>query len=265
VKYSELPFPQYTLRFLDINPQFSQSIFLLHGLGVNASSWELQFPALTHAGFRIIAPDTRGFGQSTYGGKIHGINDLAYDVAQLIHFLDTKPAYIAGISLGGLISLQTVLDFPELMEKAILINAFAHLRPRKLDQWFYMLVRFIAVHTLGINVQAKYVSQRIFPDPHQEYLRIKFIEQISQSNPKVYRATMRVIAWYDVRNRLCEVKIPTLIITGENDSTVSPANQQFLAQNIKNSRQVIIPNAGHAVTIDQPETINEEIVKFLRE
>jgi len=261
---TSFPLSNYVLRYLDINPNASKTVFLFHGLGVNASSWELQFQALSDAGFRIIAPDVRGFGQSTYGGNLRKIDHLAWDGASMIRSLCNQSVSIAGISLGGLISLQIALDYPELVQKLILINAFAHLRPKSLDQWLYMFSRLIAVHTVGIETQAKFVANRLFPLPNQNQLRQILVDQIRQADPKAYRAVMRAIARFDVRNRLGEVKSPTLIITGENDTTVSPANQHILVEKIRNNQQVIIPNAGHAAIIDQPELVNKSILEFIK-
>ena len=263
IMYSSLSFSNYTLRFLDINPHTSKTIFLLHGLGVNATSWELQFPALSDAGYRIIAPDARGFGQSTFGRKLRRIEDLASDVAKIIESLVNYPVSVAGISLGGLISLQIGLDYPQLLNKLILINAFAQLRPQRLDQWLYMFARFVAVHTVGIETQAKLVSHRIFPFPYQDQLRQSLVEQIRQADPRAYRAVMRAIARFDVRNRLAELTVPTLVLTGENDTTVSPASQKILVEEIRNNQHVMIPNAGHAAIIDQPDLVNQSILKFL--
>ena len=65
-----------TLHYLDINPHGSPTVLLLHGLGATGGSWELQVPALVRSGFRVLAPDLRGFGQSTYPGQT-GIAEMA--------------------------------------------------------------------------------------------------------------------------------------------------------------------------------------------
>ena len=72
---------------------------------------------------------------------------------------------------------------------------------------------------------------------------------------------------FNVVRRLGEVKAPTLVITGQNDTTVDPQRQKVLVNNIPGARQVIIPGAGHAVSIDQPVTIQpglDGIFTFLK-
>jgi 3-oxoadipate enol-lactonase len=251
------------LKFLDPYPEGNPTVLLLHGLGANGSSWMLQFDPLASAGFRPLAPDTPGFGKSPYDGKGWSIRRVAADMAGLLTELRAGPANIVGISMGGTIAQQIALDFPHLVEKLVLVNTFAVLRPTKLSGWFYFLQRFILVHTLGLPTQAKFVAQRIFPGPDQEVLRQMLVDQITQADPRAYRAAMRALGTFNSIKRISGIKAPTLVITGENDSTVQPAHQRILASKILGARQIIIPGAGHAVSVDQPETFNREILTFL--
>jgi len=75
---------------------------------------------------------------------------------------------------------------------------------------------------------------------------------------------MRALKRFDIGGRLPEIRVPTLVITAENDSTVSPHRQTFLAENLPNAQQIFIPNANHGVTIDQPHQFNQTLIEFLR-
>ena len=113
--------------------------------------------------------------------------------------------------------------------------------------------------------QADAVARRVFPHPGQAEYRREFIGQICEADPKGYRAMMRALACFNVEKRLSKVNMPALIITGENDTTVPPESQAKLARLLPNARQVIIPNAGHAVSIDQPVLLNNHLIEFLSE
>jgi pimeloyl-ACP methyl ester carboxylesterase len=76
---------------------------------------------------------------------------------------------------------------------------------------------------------------------------------------------MRALALYDSRKHLAEVRIPTLVITSDRDTTVPPPRQKLLVEGIPGARQVVIPNAGHAVSVEQPEAFNRELLAFLKE
>ncbi|CAG1014699.1 3-oxoadipate enol-lactonase [Anaerolineales bacterium] len=250
------------LHYLDENPDGQPTVLALHGLGATGESWRLQIPALTNVGLRVLAPDARGFGQSTYPGKL-SIAEMAADMARLIEALKVAPVSVVGISMGGTLALQLALDCPHLVSKLVLVNTFAHLRIQGLSQYAYYVLRFILVHTLGIPTQARTVTKRIFPHPDQESLRQELYAQIIQANPSAYRAALRALARFDATHRLGTLNVPTLVVTGDADTTVRPENQFNLAAGIRGAQHVIIPGGGHAVTAEKPAEFNRMLIEFL--
>jgi 3-oxoadipate enol-lactonase len=248
---------------LDPNPAGTPVVLLLHGLGANSSSWTLQFDPLIAAGMRPLAPDAPGFGKSRYDGREWSFRRVAADLAGLLNELDTGPVYVVGLSMGGVIAQQFALDYPEFVRKLVLVSTFSVLRPKNLSQWGYFLQRVIVVHTLGLKQQSEIVARRVFPDAGHESLRKMAAEQIASANPRAYRAAMRSLGLFDSRRCLKEIKAPTLVITGECDSTVSPVRQKLLANGIPGAKQMVIPNAGHAVAIDQFQAFNKALLGFL--
>jgi len=237
---------------------------LLHGLGANADSWQLQLPALTEAGYRPIALDLRGFGASTYPGGVLRIPEMAGDVILLLHALGIENVDLVGISMGGVVGLQLALDHPTYVHKLVLVNAFASLEPDNFSQFVYYYFRLVMVHTLGVEAQAKAVAHRIFPNPKHEDFREQLRAQILQADPRAYRGVMRALRVFNVKDRLGEIQIPTLVVTAKNDTTVSPQRQTVLAKHIPNAQQVFISDANHAVTIDQPHHFNQNLIEFLQ-
>jgi 3-oxoadipate enol-lactonase len=252
------------IHYLDENPTGRASIVLLHGLGANCTSWQLQIPPLTQAGFRVIAPDAPGFGKSTYPGGNTSIASIASRIAELIQTLGIDSCNVVGISMGGTLALQLAIDHPETIQKMVLVNTFARLQVENIRILPYVLLRLILVHTLGLPAQAHTVARRIFPHPDQEFLRQELINQITQADVHAYRATMRALGRFDVRKWLCEIRCPTLVITGEADNTVPPPNQDFLAQSIPGAKQIYIPQAGHAVSVEKPDQFNSLLLEFLQ-
>ena len=254
--------PSAHIHYLDENISSPDTVLLLHGLGANSNSWLLQIPALHAAGFRTIAPDAPGFGQSTYPGGA-SIDRFTRPIAALVERLQIQGLSVLGISMGGTLALQLALDHPQWVTRLVLVNTFAHLNvtsPRLLP---YLLLRFILVHTLGLPAQANAVAKRIFPYPDQEILRQGLIEQVTQADPRAYRAAMRSLARFDVRSRLGEIHCPTLVVTGDRDTTVPLDSQHQLAKGITGARQVFISQAGHGVTVEKPDAFNQVLVEFL--
>ena len=250
------------LHFLDPNPSGHPAVLLLHGLGADGTSWTLQLPALTGAGFRPIAPDVPGFGGSPYDGQGWSIRRVTAQMAGLLEGLDTGPVHVVGLSMGGTIAQQFALDFPQLTRKLVLASTFCVLRPDHVSGWGYFLQRFILVNTLGLPAQAKVVARRVFPGPRYAPLREMLVATISRADPRAYRKAMLSLGLFDSRKRLGQIKVPVLVLTGAEDTTVLPARQNLLANSISGARQIIIPDAGHAVSVDQAETFNREMLVF---
>ncbi|MGB8214683.1 MAG: alpha/beta hydrolase [Anaerolineales bacterium] len=254
-----------SLHYLDPNPPGRPFVLLLHGLGADGTSWGLQLPALNQAGFRPIAPDVPGFGGSPYDGQGWSIRRVAAQMAGLLEELGSGPTQVVGISMGGVIAQQFALDYPQLTQRLVLVSTFAILRPENFGGWWYFMRRWAAVLTLGLQAQGRVVAQRIFPEPEQAALRELLEATISRADPRAYRAAMRSLGLFDSCKKLASLHVPTLIVTGQNDSTVSPLRQQVLVKGIPGARQVLIPKAGHAVTVDQAEQFNRALLDFLGE
>jgi 3-oxoadipate enol-lactonase len=252
-----------SISYIDLNPNGKHAILLLHGLGTNGASWQLQFNPLIEAGYRVIAPDLPGFGKSDFTGRRWTMRSVAALLKHLLDRLELSKAVVAGISMGGTIALQFGLDFPQQTERLVLVNTFATLRPDRLNGWYYLLKRFLIVVLRGAPQQASVVAERLFPGPDQAPLRQVLIDQIAQTDRKVYRSAMLGLGLFDARPRLKSLSAPTLVISGKNDSTVPLKNQNALAGDIPGAQRLIVPDAGHAVIVDQPAAFNRGLIAFL--
>ena len=257
--------PDLAIHYIDENSTSQSPVILLHGLGVNCNSWQLQIPALTDAGFRVLAPDLPGFGETPYTRKYTNIAQTAAILCDWLAAVKLSKCYMVGISMGGVIALQFALDHPSFVVKLVLVNTFASLKPDTADLAIHMALRFIIAHILGIRAQANLVARRMFPYPTQDDLRELFITQVLQANPKAYRAVMRALAKFDVNHRLHDLSTPTLVISGGEDKTVPLKIQKQLVTGMPNAQHQIIGQAGHAVTIDQAALFNHKLLAFLSE
>jgi len=253
------------VHLLDPHPQNSDPVLLLHGLGADATSWALQIPVLAQAGFRPIAPDAPGFGASRYDGRGWTTRRVAAQLAELLRGLSPRPAHVVGLSMGGVLAQQFAHDHPELTRKLVLVSSFAVLRPDSLSGWLYFLQRAAAVLTRDLEGQAHIVAGRVFPGQDNAQLRDLLVRSILQSDPRAYRGAMRSLAGFDSRRWLSRIEAPTLVISGELDTTVSPLRQRLLGARIPGARLVVVAGAGHAVPVDQAESFNRLLLEFLAE
>ncbi|MFM8319487.1 MAG: alpha/beta fold hydrolase [Chloroflexota bacterium] len=256
--------PGFSLFYLDQDPQASDAVVLLHGLGASGISWQYQLPMLQACGFRALAPDLPGFGRSPYRRGSPRLPAMSQAVCALLDQLKLERVALVGISMGGCVALQLALDHPARVERLALINTFARLGVFHLANLPYYLTRLALIYSLGLERQAKTVARRVFPKPGQEALRVGLIAQILEADPAAYRATMTALARFNVERRLGEIRVPTLVVSGEEDTTVAQEAQQRLANGIHGAQHIDVPNAGHGVTAEQPEALNHILADFLR-
>ncbi len=250
------------LHHLDLNADAARTVLLVHGLGSNNAGWQGQTGALRSAGWRVLVPDMPGFGDSPFAGGRWRIADAAAELAALLHALQPAGACVAGISMGGTVALQLALDYPQLVQRLVLVSTFARLRARGPRQLLYFARRYLLLHLRGLPSQARAVAQHVFPLPAQENWRAAFYQQILQSDVRAYRSAMLALARFDVQSRLAAVRVPTLVITGSQDATVLPENQAGLVHGIAGARQLIL-NGGHAIMVEQPQAFNAALLQFL--
>ncbi len=253
------------IHYLDPNPRGSPAVLLLHGLGATSISWQFQLTTLADTGFRPIAPDLPGFGESAFVGDGWTIPGVANSMVDLLSRLGIESAHIVGLSMGGVIAQQIARTHPQIVRKLVLVSTFSVLRAESLETWFYFLLRAFLLLIFGLKAQARRVALRVFPKPDQGLQRELLEKTIARSNKRAYRSAMFSLGRFDSRQWLSEIKAETLILTGNEDTTVSPERQTLLKNGIPGARQVIIDGAGHAVSVDQADQFNCELIRFLTE
>lgn len=237
-------------------------VLLLHGLGASGESWVLQSEALVQCGYRVLAPDLPGFGKTPADARRWRLSGVA---AELQGYLDEKKVTacgVMGISMGGVIAQILAANCPERIRKVILINTFASLRRGRWSERLYFIKRGLRAFILSPQAQADLVARRVFPNADQEAFRRMLKASIAQADGKVYRACMLALARYDGREQARKIAAPVLVISGANDTTVPLEVQKELVHALPHAAQVIIPHAGHAANIDQPQLFNRLMLEF---
>lgn len=253
------------LHYVDPHPNGDPVVLLLHGLGATGASWGMQFAALSESGYRPVAPDLPGFGDSPYDQRGWTPARIAMDLVALLDELECGSAHVVGLSMGGVIAQQFACNHAQKTKKLVLVSTFSRMQPDSISGWIYFLKRGVVVSLLGLRAQARVVAQRVFPDPDKERLRNLLVETISHADVHAYRGAMRALAKFDSSKWLGNIKNPTLVITGSADTTISPERQKLLAAGVSGARHEVIEGAGHAVPIDQAELFNRLLVEFLCE
>jgi 3-oxoadipate enol-lactonase len=185
-------------------------------------------------------------------------------VADLIRHIGLDAVHIVGLSLGGLVGLQLAINDPDLVRCLVVVNAYAQMRVKRYAR-LPAIGRIVLLMFGPMDWLGRWVANGLFPAEEQAYLRDAAAKRIASNQRLAYLQAMLAAARFDLRSRLSEITIPTLIIAGERDVTVPMQAKRELAQKISGAKFVIIHGSGHATPIDAAQHFNRLLLTFLLE
>jgi pimeloyl-ACP methyl ester carboxylesterase len=247
-------------------------LVLLHGYALNSAMWEFQKSVLAKS-HKVITVDLRGFGQSSCG-KFWSGSIMAEDIIGMIKSLDLKDVAILGFSMSGPVAFRIAYEMPDIVAKLFMVSSIlpSSGRPKakketELQRHELNILRLRGVKDWGeqMGLLSGPLVNNIFK--RNPGSRPIWEKMISRHNPDYLLCMMTArqtksssVNW---RARLSQIKQPTLIIAGAQDSQFLDS-AGYLHRNIPNSKLEIISGAGHMVNLETPAKFNRIISVFLK-
>lgn len=231
-------------------------VLLTHGFCASSIMWRDNVPALVEAGYRVITWDMRGHGQSDSPEDL-ALYSAGLTVADMDALLDaagtdqgTEKAVIAGMSLGGYMTLAYHLAHPGRCRALMLIDTGPGFKKDEAREGWnkYARERGDDLLTLGEAALSASAEARMQAQNYQG-LRNAAHGMLTQQNA-------------DAINSLPEIKVPALVVVGDRDKPFLAASD-YMATKIPNARKAVIADAGHAANVDQPAAFNAAVLEFL--
>lgn len=241
------------------------AVVLLHGHPFNRSMWRRQVKAF-QMNFRIITPDLRGYGESPIYDDVSTMSDMANDVVKLLDSLGLEKVVLGGLSMGGYVVLEFFNQFPERVRALVLADTKAQADTEEARKKRYESAEKVLKEGLS-PIAGDMLPKALAPNTHEKQLEtVKFVrEMMLATKPEGAAAALRGMGERTDHTALLEkIKVPTLIIVGEEDSITPPADAEKMHRAIENSQLVSIANAGHLTPVEQPEKFNDALRKFLQ-
>jgi pimeloyl-ACP methyl ester carboxylesterase len=257
-----------TIAYLDSAPGdvARRTVVLLHAFPIGASLWEPQMRSVP-AGWRMIAPDLRGFGGSTEVDSITNatMTDYAQDVLDLMDELGVKRAVIGGASMGGYAALALLQAAGDRTDGLILANTRAGAdSPEARANRRNMLA---LVDREGPSGVARDMMPRLLGKTTQETnpeIEAFVRRLIKQQSPSAVRAAIhRMMHRPDSTLLLPSITVPTLVITGDEDALIPVEESRQMAKAVPGATLVIVAGAGHLANLEQPDAFNQALHQFL--
>lgn len=253
---------QYPISYTDIGQ--GTPIVLIHAFPTDQRLWKPQQDELKK-NFRVITLDLRGFGQaSPTDGNAVTMAEYADDIKTLLGKLHISKAIIGGESMGGYIALAFLQKYPDSIAGLILSNTQAIDDSPEMKEKREASARDVLEHgssNLINNFMSKALSQNA-SDETKAYLR-NIVE--TQPATAIASALRGMALRDDTSYLLSKTGIPILIITGKLDVLISPDQSLDMHLLSKNSKLVVIPNAGHLSNLEQPAQWNQAVMDMFLE
>src|SRR5437763_16510138 len=232
-------------------------IVFLHGVGSDKSAWH---PQLDHLGKtrRAIAFDYPGYGDSDRATEGTTRDDYAAAILSAMEALTVTQAHICGLSLGGVVAIAMAHHALGRCPSLILAGSFAfHPDGRASYE------RSVA-GSRDLPAMAEARVDVLLAQPADPDVRREVVETMSRIDPAAYRIGAEAVWLADQADRAGAIRIPTLVICGEEDAITPTALSQELEALIQGARTEIIACAGHLTNLEKPEEFNAAVDQFIQ-
>jgi 3-oxoadipate enol-lactonase len=233
-----------------------------HSLACSVRMWDGQVAAFKDR-YRILAYDTRGHGQSAAPKGQYTLEGLADDVHALFRQLRIERPHFVGLSMGGMIGQTFALKHPGVFASLTLADTTSRYPAEAAGAW---LDRIKIAETKGMEPLVQPTLERWFTAPFREKNKAevaRVAEQIRKTPVAGYVGCCHAIPKINVTDRLKELRVPALVICGDQDPGTPPAMAREIASNLPGAKLALIPQAAHLANLEQPEAFNRALDGFL--
>ena len=228
-------------------------LVLIHGAGGTHLHWPPLLRRMRH--IDVYALDLPGHGHSPGPGQ-NTIDGYRNTLLAWADTLSLQSFVLAGHSMGGAIAQDFALHYPQKLAGLVLVGSGARLR----------------VHPAimqGVQedfpATAKLICDWALSETAGEKSRRQYLRRLLEVDPAVLLGDFQACDAFDVRERLCDIPVPTLIIGGTADRMTPPKYSQFLQEHIPDAQLLLVEDAGHMVMLEKPAAVTEAITAFLRD
>jgi 3-oxoadipate enol-lactonase len=253
-------------------------LLCIMGFATDSAGWLLQVPEFSKT-YRTIVFDNRGVGRSSKPTGAYTIHEMADDAEALLDHLGVDRAHVLGLSMGGMIAQELVLRHPKRVRGLVLAATFPEPDVASEEQRKMLFTQMGGTLTEGGEMKMDFTAMNpmVF---FQSMLPLVFSPAFIQNElPKLIQifsgslqygfsieaimGQMQAIMAHKATDRLAQIGAPTLVLTGDADRLISPANSDVLAEHIPGAKLVRLPGGTHGFNFEMADTFNRTVLDFL--
>jgi 3-oxoadipate enol-lactonase len=234
-------------------------LVLVHGFTTTSEFWKEQVDAFSNS-YQVIRPNLPGHGISpSRAARAYTVDAFVDDLAQLTRHFSLSRFALVGLSMGGVVSQLFALKYPELLQALVFVDTTAHGLGRDVQAEHVLA----AIERIGIARASEDVVAHSFGPGAPQALVDWAKREVIQTPEFVARAAVVSLGQSDTRAQLHRITTPTLVIVGEEDIILPPAESRVLHDEIPNSILTVIEKSGHFPMLEQPHEFNRVLRTFL--
>jgi len=249
---------QYTLD----GPAGAPVVTLSHSLATDLSMWDPQLDAL-RARYRVLRYDTRGHGGTDAPAGAYSLEQLADDARALLAALGIAKTHWIGLSMGGMIGQTMALKTPEVFSSLVLCDTSSRVPVEARPLW---QERIKTAETQGMEPLVEPTIGRWFTPPFINARKdvVDRVRGMIRATPsRGYAGCCHAISKLDLTDRLGAIRLPTLIVVGEDDQGTPVAASKAIQERVKGSQLEILKSAAHLSNMEQPDAFLRAVTGFL--
>lgn len=239
-------------------PARAPVIVLLHSLATSAAVWEPVLARLSNT-FQVLAPDTRGHGESVKAPEA-SIEDWVEDIERVLVHAEVDRAALVGVSMGGIQALAYAARHPHRVTGLVVADSFAAL-PVEIAQSRIASLTGHAMSAPMAEVAAQYLADT-FREPDSPGAQTVARAMTSMDRDS-YLAAVRTCFGANIQDKLASVAAPTLVLWGDRDLKTPRPLSEAIRAGVPGSRLDTLPDAGHLSNIDNPDAFAQAVLGFL--
>ena len=241
-----------------------QAVVLGHSFLCSSDMWKPQVGPLSER-YRVINIDGRGHGRSGALSESFSLHDMVDDVIGVLDEVEVDWAVWAGLSIGGMVAMRAAISVPDRVAGLILVDT--HAGPETSYKKIKYRAMGLGVRLLGVEPFLPAISKLMFGKTTRRRnpdLVAAWRKRFAATDvPSMLLGLGALVRRDSVVDQLRSVKIPALVIVGDEDASLPPTLSREIAAALPNAHLVMIPQAGHLSALEKPQEVTEAMLDFL--